>query len=155
MNSFLIRAFVKKIKSENMNNNNYQKNYEQYFSNDPNNDTDAYNENNMIDKFIDMVMKHDYSYHFSDDDRWYRSGVQSEKNIEELLHALVTIVKVDAERLLEDCLYEREEQYTDGLTHKIIRNWFKPYVANVNNIFVKPKFNAAKTEYLLTEKSKE
>ena len=37
------------------NNNNYQKNYEQYFSNDPNNDTDAYNENNMIDKFIDMV----------------------------------------------------------------------------------------------------
>jgi len=123
-----------------MSNNNYQKNYEQYLSNDPNNDTDAYNENNMIDSLIDMVVKHDYSYQFSDDDRWYSSGVQSEKRIKELLHALVTIVRVDAERLLEDCLVERDEQYTNGLTHKTIRNWFEPYVENVNNIFVKPKF---------------
>jgi hypothetical protein len=47
---------------------------------------------------------------------------------------------LDAERLLENCLYEREEQYTDGLTHKTIRGWFEPYVENVDNIFVKPNF---------------
>ena len=114
--------------------------YQKYFSNDPNNDTDVYNENSMINELMDSVVRHDYSYMYSDDNRWYLSGDSSEKRIQELIHALVSVARVDAERLLEDCLYEREEQYTNGLTHKTIRNWFKPYVENVDNIFVKPNF---------------
>lgn len=140
MNDYLLRAFVKKIKSENMNNNKQPFDVNKYFSNDPHNDIDAYNENNMIDGLIDMVIDHDYSYQFSDDDRSYRSGTASERKITELIHALCTIKRLDAERLLEDCLYNRSEQYVDGLTHNTIRNWFKPYVENVNNIFVKPNF---------------
>ena len=114
--------------------------YQKYFSNDPNNDTDIYNENSMINELMDKVLTHDYSHMFSDDDRWYSAGVSSEKRIQELIHALVSFARVDAERLLEDCLYERDEQYTDGLTHKTIRGWFEPYVDNVDNIFVKPDF---------------
>lgn len=114
--------------------------YQKYFSNDPNNDTDVYNENSMINELMYNVVRHDYSHMFSDDSRWYSGGVSSENRIKELIHALVSFARVDAERLLEDCLYERDEQYTDGLTHKTIRGWFKPYVDNVDNIFVKPDF---------------
>jgi hypothetical protein len=114
--------------------------YQKYFSNDPNNDTDVYNENSMINELMDGVVKHDYSHMYSDDNRWYLAGVNSENRIKQLIHALVSLARVDAEQLLEDCLYEREEQYTNGLTHKTIRGWFEPYVENVDNIFVKPNF---------------
>ncbi len=112
--------------------------FNDFFSNDPNNDTDAYNENSILNQYFDMIKKHDYSYMYSDDSRWYNSGDRSEKQIMELIHVLCTIVRVDAERLLEDSLYEVNEQYVDGLTHKTIRNWFKPYVENVDSIFTKP-----------------
>jgi hypothetical protein len=112
--------------------------FNDFFSNDPNNDTDAYNENSILNQYFDMIKKHDYSYMYSDDSRWYNSGDRSEKQIMELIHVLCTIVRVDAERLLEDSLYEVNEQYTDGLTHKTIRGWFDAYVENVNDIFVKP-----------------
>jgi hypothetical protein len=115
--------------------------YQKYFSNDPNSDTDVYNENAMINELMDEVRNHDYSYMMSDDNRHYDRGELSEKRIERIIHTLVSLVRVDAERLLEDCLYERDEQYLNGLTHKTIRNWFKPYVENVDNIFVKPKFD--------------
>lgn len=114
--------------------------YQKYFMNNPFID-DAYDEESKLyNQFLDEVINHDYSHMFSDDDRWYSAGVSSEKRIQELIHALVSFARVDAERLLEDCLYERDEQYTDGLTHKTIRGWFKPYVENVDNINVKPDF---------------
>jgi len=115
--------------------------YQKYFSNDPNSETDVYNERSLINELSYMVEHHDYSHQFSDDNRHYISGERSEKKIQELIHSLVTICRVDADLLLEDCLYERDEQYLNGLTHKTIRNWFKPYVDNVDNIFVKPKFD--------------
>jgi len=29
---------------------------------------------------------------------------------------------------LDDCISIRPEQYIDGLTHKVIRGWFAPYI---------------------------
>jgi len=104
------------------------KNFNEYFSNDPNNDTDAYNENGMLNQYFDMIKRHDYSYMYSDDHRSWSAGTKSEKRIEEMVHALCTIVRVDAERLLEDSLSEVEEGFVDGLTHKTIKSWFKPYI---------------------------
>lgn len=132
------------------------KNFNEYFSNDPNivephswehypftdlgdlNDTDAYNENGMLNEYFDMIKRHDYSYMYSDDNRWYISGTKSEKRIQEMIHALCTILRVDAERLLEDSISEVDEGYTDGLTHRTIRSWFKDYVSEPHNINVKP-----------------
>jgi hypothetical protein len=114
--------------------------FNEFFSNDPNNDTDAYNENGMLNEYFDMIVKHDYSHMFSDDNRYWKAGKKSENRIKEIIHALCTIVRVDAERLLEDSLNEVKEGYVDGLIHKTIRNWFKPYVENVDNIFTKPNF---------------
>ena len=105
---------------------------------------DAYDEESKLyNQFLDEVIRHDYSHMFSDDDRWYSAGVISENHIKEKLHALVSICRYDAEELLEECISQRDEQYTDGLTHKTIRNWFKPYVKNTHNINVKPYTKAA------------
>lgn len=132
MNYYQIVAFAQHLKKENMNNN---------FMNDPNEfTTDVMNEDSLMNQYFDMIKGHDYSHMFSDDNRYYTAGVRSEKLIKEVLHSLIAICRVDAERLLEDSLYEVNEQYVDGLTHKTIRNWFKPYVENVDNIFTKPNF---------------
>lgn len=100
----------------------------EHFSNDPNNDTDVYNENSILNKYFDMIKSHDYSYMMSDDHRYYERGVNSEKKIEELLYVLCGIMRIDAERLLEDSLSEVNEQYVDGLTHKVIHGWFNNYI---------------------------
>jgi len=92
-------------------------------------------------ELLDMVQKHDYSHMFSDSHWVWEIGSRNEDSIKQKIHSLFVMHREDMERLLEDCLYERDEQYLDGLTHKTIRNWFKPYVENVNNIFVKPKFD--------------
>lgn len=111
------------------------------FINDPNEfTTDMLSEDSLMNEYFDMIKGHDYSHMFSDDNRSWLSGQRSEKRIQELIHTLCTIVRTDAERLLEDSLYEVNEQYVDGLTHKTIRNWFKPFVQNVDNIFTKPNF---------------
>ena len=89
---------------------------------------EAYNENAMINELLDKVEKHDYSYMYSDDNRWYMSGEASEREIQQLIHSLCSVMKVDAMGLLNDCFEVRSEQYVDGLTHKVIRGWFKPYI---------------------------
>ena len=89
---------------------------------------EAYNENAMINELLDRIEKHDYSYMFSDDHRSWMSGTKSEKLIEQLIHGLCGVMKVDANSLLNDCLEARDEQYIDGLTHKVIRGWFAPYI---------------------------
>lgn len=89
---------------------------------------EAYNENAMINELLDRIEKHDYSYMMSDDHRSWMSGTKSEKTIEQLIHSLCTIMRVDANELLNDCLEARSEQYIDGLTHKVIRGWFAPYI---------------------------
>ena len=89
---------------------------------------EAYNENAMINELLDRIEKHDYSYMFSDDHRSWMSGTKSEKLIEQLIHGLCGVMKVDANSLLSDCLEARSEQYIDGLTHKVICGWFAPYI---------------------------
>ena len=101
------------------------------FSNDPNDLTvDAYNENSMLNEYYDAILKHDYSYEYSDDMGCWRAGNKSEKRIVELVHALCGIIRYDAERLLEDSLAHVSEGYTDGLTHRTIRKWFTNFVNN-------------------------
>jgi len=48
--------------------------------------------------------------------------------IEQVIHSLCSVMKVDAYSLVAQCLDIRSEQYTDGLTHKTIKGWFKPYI---------------------------
>ena len=109
------------------------------FMNDPNEfTTDVMNEDSLINQYFDMIKGHDYSYMFSDDNRSWLSGTKSEKQIKELLHALISVCRVDAERLLEDSISEVSEQYTDGLTHRVIRGWFDDYIDNTHSINVKP-----------------
>ena len=75
--------------------------FNEYFSIDPNNDTDVYNENGMLNEYFDMIKSHDYSHMFSDDNRSWLAGSKSEKRIQQLIHALCTLIRYDAERLLE------------------------------------------------------
>jgi len=107
-----------------------------------NNDRDMndvmWEETNVRDDFFQKIKEHDYSYMFSDDNRSWLSGTKSEKHIKELLHVLISVYRVDAEQLLEDSISEVDEGYTDGLTHRTIRSWFKDYVSEPYNINVKP-----------------
>ena len=79
-------------------------------------------------EFMDDVTKHDYSYEYSDSHNNYMNGSGSEKNIKEKLHILIGICRYDAIQLLDDVLSAVPEQFKDGLTHKVIRGWFTPYV---------------------------
>jgi len=88
----------------------------------------AYNENQMVEELLQRVERHDFSYMYSDDHRSWMSGTKSEKEIEQLIHSLCSVMKVDAYSLVAQCLDIRSEQYTDGLTHKTIKSWFKPYI---------------------------
>ena len=77
---------------------------------------------------LDMVQKHDYSYMMSDShDVWY-SGMRYEKEIQAKIHALCAIHREDAEGLYKEVIELVQEQYVDGLTHKVIKGWFAPYI---------------------------
>ena len=82
----------------------------------------------VLERYFNAIQKHDYSHMYSDDDRAWRSGKQSEDEIQQYVHTLINILREDAEQLLKDSLTEVKEQYIDGLTHKTIIGWFKPYV---------------------------
>ena len=85
--------------------------------------------NKIKSDLLDMVQKHDYSYMMSDSHSVWESGMIYEKEIQAKVHALCATHREDAEALLAECLSIRSEQYIDGLTHKVIRGWFKPYIA--------------------------
>ena len=44
---------------------------------------------------LDMVLKHDYSYMYSDDHRSWESGMRYEKEIQAKVHALCAVHKED------------------------------------------------------------
>jgi len=44
------------------------------------------------------------------------------------VHALCAIHKEDAEALYNEIVALVQEQYTDGLTHKVIKGWFSMYI---------------------------
>ncbi len=77
---------------------------------------------------LDMVQQHDYSYMYSDDHRSWESGMRYEKEIQAKIHALCGIHREDADGLYKEVIGIVQEQYRDGLTHKTIKGWFKPYI---------------------------
>lgn len=77
---------------------------------------------------LDMAQKHDYSHMYSDSHSVWEAGMRYEKEIQAKIHALCAIHREDAEGLLNEVLELVQEGYTDGLTHKVIKGWFKPYV---------------------------
>lgn len=77
--------------------------------------------------FIDGIIKHDYSYMYSDYHVAYKKGSDQLDRLMQQVNDLVIIHKISAEELLDECLNARTEQYKDGLTHAVIRSLFKPY----------------------------
>lgn len=84
--------------------------------------------NKIKSDLLDMVQKHDYSYMMSDSHSVWESGMRYEKEIQAKVHALCAIHREDAEALYKEVIELVQEQYIDGLTHKVIRGWFKPYI---------------------------
>ena len=124
MNYYQMIAFAQKLKKENMKNNN-----DNAFIND------AYDEESKLHiEFMSEVKTHDYSYMMSDDDRAYGSGRNTERQIQEKLHALIAICRHDGYDLLDEVISLVPQQYNDvdkngnDLTHRVIRGWFKPYL---------------------------
>ena len=77
---------------------------------------------------LDMVQKHDYSYMMSDSHSVWEVGMRHEAGIKAKIHALFTYHREDMTQLYNDVLELVPEQYTDGLTHKTITNWFNTYL---------------------------
>jgi len=77
---------------------------------------------------LSMVQKHDYSYMYSDSHSVWESGMRYEKAIQAKVHALCAIHREDAEALYKEVIELVQEQYVDGLTHKVIKGWFAPYI---------------------------
>ncbi len=76
-----------------------------------------------------MVQKHDYSHMFSDDNRAWEAGMQNENGIKAKIHSLFIYHGQDMEALYNEVLEAVPEQYTNGLTHNTIKNWFINYIS--------------------------
>ena len=77
---------------------------------------------------LSMVQKHDYSYMMSDSHSVWESGMRFERDIKAKVHALCAVHREDAEGLYREVIELVQEQYVDGLTHKVIKGWFSPYI---------------------------
>ena len=86
------------------------------------------NKDTVLETYYNSIKHHDYSYMYSDDNRWWDEGVKSEKIIKELINTLCSIYKLDAKELLSTSLSHVGERYVNGLTHNTINKWFKPYI---------------------------
>lgn len=75
-----------------------------------------------------MVQRHDYSYMMSDSHGVWESGMRFERDIKAKVHALCAVHREDAEALYREVIELVQEQYVDGLTHKVIKGWFSPYI---------------------------
>lgn len=82
----------------------------------------------ILSDLLDSVYVHDYSYMMSDDMRAWTRGNSNEKHIKDLIDILVTELYVKPIDLLKQLLECRAEQYTDGLTHRVIKGWFAIYM---------------------------
>jgi len=92
----------------------------------------------MIAQLKEKIKRHDFSYMMSDDSRVYVSGDVSQRNINNLIHPLCAIHRIDAEQLMREVLSDNPQQFMDtnsdgdDLTHRVIKGWFKPYVDMVH-----------------------
>ena len=82
----------------------------------------------VLSDLLDSVYVHDYSYMYSDDNRAFKRGQSNERHIKDLIDILITELYVKPIDLLKQLLECRAEQYTDGLTHRVIKGWFAIYM---------------------------
>jgi hypothetical protein len=88
----------------------------------------------MIAQLKEKIKRHDFSHMMSDDSRVYMAGNVNERNINNLIHPLCVIHRIDAEELMREILNDNPQQFIDtnvdgdDLTHRVIKGWFKPYV---------------------------
>ena len=82
----------------------------------------------ILSDLLDSVYVHDYSYMMSDDMRAWERGRNHERHIKDLIDILITELYVKPIDLLKQLLECRSEQYTDGLTHRVIKGWFAIYM---------------------------
>jgi len=88
----------------------------------------------MIAQLKEKIKRHDFSYMMSDSHSVYMAGDVNQRNINNLLHPLCTIHRIDAEQLMREVLTENPQQFMDtnsdgdDLTHRVIKGWFKPFV---------------------------
>ena len=88
----------------------------------------------MIAQLKEKIKRHDFSHMMSDSHSVYMAGNVNERNINNLLHPLCTIHRIDAEQLMREVLDETPQQFLDvnaegdDLTHRVIKGWFKPFV---------------------------
>ena len=82
----------------------------------------------LRNELFTLVHGHDYSHMFSDSHSAWEAGMKNENLIKAKIHAIFTYHREDMENLYYECLNVRPEQYTDGLTHKTIKNWFNTYI---------------------------
>ena len=90
--------------------------------------TMVYDEAIVLSDLLDRVYVHDYSYMMSDDLGAWERGKNNERYIKELIDVLVTQFCVNPIDLVKQLLECRSEQYTDGLSHRIIKGWFAIYM---------------------------
>lgn len=79
----------------------------------------------LHEHFIDRIIKHDYSYQWSDDHRAWSNGQRSMDILNAQVKKLVTVHGFNPETLLAECIEKRSEQFKDGLTHNVIKGLFK------------------------------
>ena len=82
----------------------------------------------VLSDLLDSVYVHDYSYMYSDDNRTFKRGQNSERHIKDLIDILITELYVKPIDLLKQLLECRAEQFSDGLTHRVIKGWFAIYM---------------------------
>lgn len=81
----------------------------------------------MEEQFIKLLKSFDSSYNYSDDHNVWKRGQAQLEDIQTALREL-HLSGFDMKSLLEKCLSEVEEEFTDGFTHRTINNLFKPYL---------------------------
>ena len=91
--------------------------------------------NQIREDLLQLVQRHDYSHMMSDSNSVWESGMREAKLIEAKIHAMCTIHREDAEQLYRECIDIRPEQYIDGLTHKTINIWFRPYIDSIWELY--------------------
>lgn len=81
----------------------------------------------VLSDLLDEIYVHDYSYMMSDDERHFDRGRRHEVKIKSMIDIMIMLKEYKPLDLLKQSLEARAEQYVDGLTHKIIKQWYAPY----------------------------
>jgi hypothetical protein len=81
----------------------------------------------ILSDLLDAIYVHDYSYMMSDDERHFDRGRRHEVKIKSMIDIMIMLREYKPLDLLKQSLDTRAEQYVDGLTHKIIKQWYAPY----------------------------